>query len=359
MTETRRLTARMLKTSAAGYAALAAEDMLEADAALMARYGDAAFPMWKDHLHERVTDLAAAVTHDQLRSFVQQVGWSRVAFEARGITTSDLRLSLTTLAAVLQRELPAGSAMTVRPYFDAALAALEQELPESMSALDTGDEYGQLAARYLAAILEGKRREAIDAVIGEVEAGRLGFREAHLKVLLPAQQEVGRMWHLGQVTVADEHLVTTTTQVLIARLSAAPLARRGAPGKRVLTASVEGNLHDVALTLIANFFEFDGWSVLNLGPNVPVEDLLSAVRDYSVDLVALSIALLGQCEAAERTIRALHDVERPGLSRMVVLVGGKIISQHPELGTRIGADAVGGSAEECVALGRRLVGLKD
>ena len=51
-------------------------------------------------------------------------------------------------------------------------------------------------------------------------------------------------------------------------------ARGAAPnGKTVVLASVAGNVHDVAIAAIGDFFEIAGWRAINLGPDVPHEEI--------------------------------------------------------------------------------------
>src|SRR5436190_23780028 len=87
---------------------------------------------------------------------------------------------------------------------------------------------GDLAERYRAALVDG-RREAAAAVISEGLDAGLDAPSLLVEVLAAGQRAVGELWHAGQVTVADEHRASEVTREEIERVR---LARRpaGAPG---------------------------------------------------------------------------------------------------------------------------------
>ena len=73
---------------------------------------------------------------------------------------------------------------------------------------------GRLASEYLLAVLEGDRRRASHVILDTVDGGR-AIRDVYLQVLLPAQREVGRMWLVGEVNVAEEHFASATTKMVM------------------------------------------------------------------------------------------------------------------------------------------------
>ena len=143
------------------------------------------------------------------------------------------------------------------------------------------------------------------------------------------------MWHLGEVSVAEEHFATATTLMVMSQL--APLARPMAPvGRTLLAATAAGNAHEVGIRMVADRFEWAGWRVIFLGTNVPAEDLALAATDFGVDVVALSASLTVHLESLEHAIAATRAAA-PGV---MVIVGGAALSNDTGLSGRLGADAV-------------------
>ncbi len=352
MTQSSTFTAQVLETSAAAYGAYAASLLLDRHPEIADRHGQSAMRDWKSHLTQRALELAAALDVDEPRLFASRVHWANQAFRSREIEQSDLRSSLECLRQILREELPPSALGLVDSYFDPALATFEQAPTPSVSLLDPNDPHQHLALRFLRAALEGDSRGAIETVVTAVDKG-LSFRDAYLEVLCAAQREIGRLWHLGDLNIAEEHLVTTTTDRAMAVLSQR-VPRIEAHGKTVLTAAVSGNRHGLGVRMLADFFEAAGWRSICLGSNVPRTDLTDAVAFFDGDLLVLSAALSTQLKNVRENIEAVRAMHGQDLK---ILVGGIVFEEAPELWQQLGADAYAPAADIAVKFGARLVGL--
>jgi methanogenic corrinoid protein MtbC1 len=345
MPVTHAFAAQILSTSATGLARLAA-DRVVPQLEDPSRYGDDVPGMWREHLAGRVSDLSLALADDRPEHFSDQVGWAKIAFGSRGVPEGDLKTSLQCLRDVLAEELPDDVSAVSTSYVDAALSRWDRP-----SALHTDEDLGKLAARYVVALMEGDRTRACELVLEKVRTDQLSAREALLQVCLPAEKELGRMWHLDEITIAEEHFITATTLRLMGQLLA--LAPRAEPnGKTVIAASLSGDDHDLGLRAVTDLMEMDGWRVVFLGSNLPVEDLVWSVTAFQGDLVIMSATLPAhahQVAAATPKLKEQGDV--------AVLVGGGAFASREGLWQRVGADAVALSAEDAVPTARRLVGL--
>jgi methanogenic corrinoid protein MtbC1 len=173
-------------------------------------------------------------------------------------------------------------------------------------------------------------------------------------VLGPVQQELGRLWHMNDLTVAEEHFATATTAMVISQLYP-HLPRKQSNGKVVVAASVQGNQHDLGVRMVCDYFEMEGWRAIYLGANVPGHDLALAVEHFGCDLLCLSAYMPTQIRAVEDTIETTrgHDTGR----RCKILVGGPAFLGADVLWREIGADGFAQSAQDAVNVGARLVGL--
>ena len=187
-------------------------------------------------------------------------------------------------------------------------------------------------------------------VTGEARR-ELGAAGAYLDVLLPAQAEVGRLWHAGEITVAEEHLVSETTLQATVLLSAEPASKQ--VDKTVLTAAVEGNAHDIGIRAVADFFRMAGWRSIALGANVPAAEIARAAQTFGTDIVALSTTLTTQLEPLQETIALLRQAV-PGVK---IIVGGHVFDSSPDLWRDIGADAYTKRPDEAVQRAAGLLGV--
>lgn len=342
--------AQILETSAAAYAGYAASLLLERQPEVAARYAPAAMRMWQANLQQRVMELAAALAAEEPKLFLSRIRWEDRAFRARDMDPGDLRSALDCLREVLREELPETARDGAVGVLDTALALFDQT-PADEPGLDPADPLERRALRYLETALRGDARGAVERIAGAVRDG-LAAHEGY-EVLLAAQREIGRMWHVGEIEIVEEHVVTATTQRAISVLAQnAPRAPEN--GKTVVVGGVAGNGHDLSVRVLADFFELDGWRAVCLGGDVPTPNLAAAVVYFDADLLAVSAALAAQLKTLRRAVEAVRALPE---REVKILVGGLAFADAPELWRRLGADGSAADAADAVALGGRLVGL--
>lgn len=340
----------LLEAGRSGYAAAAAHALIDHQPTLTEIYGAKARASWRSFMMQAVAELAVAVRFNRPELFSAAVRWMRGAFPESSAQTEDLRLALQVLHTTLHAELPENAHQPVMRCMQTALPTLDAPLPQSSSSLDPADPRGRLALRYLAACLEGRFDSAAAIILDEARL-TLGEAESYLQVLMPAQREIGRMWHEGEVGIAQEHAVSSMTQRLAVTLNAAE--PRALMGKTVLTAAVAGDAHDIGINAVANSFRAAGWQSVSLGANVPATEIAAAAEMFQADLVALAATLTTCLPALEDSVAAV----RPLVPEIKILVGGSALSHAAELWRDIGADGYAISPEDAVKQGACLVGL--
>src|SRR5262249_31800717 len=159
----------------------------------------------------------------------------------------------------------------VNLYFDAASERVDSNCcgcGQSGSApLSADTPEGRLGASYLLALLEGDRLHASRLITDAAKAG-MPVSHNYLCVLWPLLKELGRMWELAEIDVAEEHFATATTGMVMAQLYPY-LERKKSNGRTVVAATVEGNQHELGVRMVADFFEMAGWRAVYLGSGVP------------------------------------------------------------------------------------------
>lgn len=199
-----------------------------------------------------------------------------------------------------------------------------------------------LAARYLDALVAGDRREAFRIVLDEGLGRGVSVKNLHLDVIQPAQREVGRLWEENLLSVAEEHLATAISQLVMAHLYP-HLPRRPANGRRVVVACVEGELHDVGARMGADFLEMAGYEVRFLGANVPTDSLVDLVVRERPDALGLSVVLRDHAPAALEVVAQAREALG---SELAVLLGGPGVDAG--LAAAAGASVFGARADELV-----------
>ena len=345
--------ATLLQRGGSAFAGFAAAEMLEAQLVAAEGLGADPLALWKAWLSDRVEELAVAVSAGKPELFAEQVRWAASLFAARSVPVGNIETALESLRTVLAKELPENAYSVANDYLSNAVTALHEAGSRETAELAADTEEGKLAATYLLALLEGDRQKAI-AIIHDAASEGWSVADLYLRVLAPAEREIGRMWLNDEINVAEEHLATATTKMVMSQLRGRGQAQPP-NGKTVVAAAVPDNQHDVGIQMVADIFEMHGWRTISLGANVPTPDLVQSTETFQADLLLISAALSRHLDAVRDTVRAIrqHDPTK----HTKILVGGAAFAGVTDLAEQYGADGYAADATEALQLGNRLVDL--
>jgi 5-methyltetrahydrofolate--homocysteine methyltransferase len=107
-------------------------------------------------------------------------------------------------------------------------------------------------------------------------------------------------------------------------------------------ATVKGDVHDIGKNIVKLLLENYGFNVIDLGKDVPAEDVVEAAVKAHAPLVGLSALMTTTVPAMEETIKLLR--ERAPWCK--IIVGGAVLTV--EYAERIGADKYAADAMETV-----------
>ena len=195
----------------------------------------------------------------------------------------------------------------------------------------------------MAALQTADRRAAVGLVQRAQSAG-LDFRTLYLQVFQPALEEIGTLWQINTISVADEHIATAITQSAMLsvyqNVADAPLRKT----RSLVGACAESERHDIGLRMVCDFLDLEGWQTWYVGSSVPSDSLVSLIDGVRPNAVALSAALPTHVLELKAIIAKLRELRRPPF----VLVGGRAFTKDPSLADAIGADATGSNAAAAV-----------
>lgn len=318
---------------------------------LQERYGEAGRAKCVQDTAFHLSYLASSVGTNSVELFADYVAWAKVVMNAYRVRTEDIVTNLVYLGRVLEERLPGESGALANEFLQVGLQRLPQMLTEGPTLIDSAAPQAGLARTYLEALLRGERRVASQLILDHVEAG-LPIRDVYLHIFQPCQRELGRLWQLNRISVAQEHYCTAATQLVMSllypRLFATPKH-----GRRLVATCVGGELHEIGMRILTDFFELDGWDTFYLGANTPAGDVVKSVAQRGADLLAVSVTMTFHLPEVEQLIQAVRRSEVG--SRVKVLVGGYPFNVVPDLWQKLGADGSAADAETAVALARTLL----
>jgi methanogenic corrinoid protein MtbC1 len=323
---------------------------LASDSELPTRHGAATEQHCTEQAFIHLTHLAHAIEAESPRQFIDYVHWARILRSARGVPVHELITGLRAMDEALAQRFPDDYAKQAAALLRAALQTISEPSEKAASFIDPSRPFGQLALDYLDALLAGDRKRASRLILDSADSGT-SVRDIYEHVFELTQYEIGRLWQLNEVSIAQEHFCTAATQLVMSQLY--PRLFSGPRnGRTILATCVPGDVHELGIRMISDFFELDGWDSHYLGANVPLEEVVQTARARKPDLVALSATLNSGVAAVRATIAGLRTLA-PEI-RIKVLVGGRPFRVEPELWKRVGADGFAATAREAVERGNEL-----
>ncbi len=119
---------------------------------------------------------------------------------------------------------------------------------------------------------------------------------------------------------------------------------------KIVLATVQGDIHDIGKNIVKILLENYGYTVLDLGKDVPPQAVAEAVRQSGAPLVGLSALMTTTLGSMEKTIALLREEKLP----CRVMVGGAVLT--PEYARKIGANWYAKDAKESVDIAKGVFG---
>jgi trimethylamine corrinoid protein len=215
----------------------------------------------------------------------------------------------------------------------------------------------ELFAKMRQSVLDGDTAAAVvlarQAVDGGADLGAV-IDEGYVAGI----REVGRLWEEGEYFLPElmqgadamKAAMDVIRPELLKKSASGGDSGGAGRGAKVVIGTVQGDIHDIGKTLVATFLEANGFDVIDLGRDVPLEKFVETAESEKAGLICLSALLTTTMPGHGEVVQQLRD---RGLKTMVsVMVGGAPVTRR--FAEEIGADGFAPNAVEAVAEARRL-----
>jgi MerR family transcriptional regulator, light-induced transcriptional regulator len=317
---------------------------------LTARDGDYGRSMCERDVGYHLSYLAEAMGTGQPALFADYISWANTLLTSLNLSTAELARNLKITGEVIGANLTAAERVLLGQYLAAGLKELAGEAGVPSFLADEGH-LGGLAHNYLQALLRNERHVASRMILDAADAG-VSVRDLYLHVFQATQREVGRLWQTNQITVAQEHYCTAATQLIMSQLYPRIFATERA-GKKLVATAVGGELHELGVRMVADFFEMAGWDTYYLGANTPATSIIQTVQSQRPHVLGISATMTFHVSATRQLIDAVRST--CDLTSTRILVGGYPFNVAPELWREVGADGSARDADGAVETAEELI----
>ena len=168
-----------------------------------------------------------------------------------------------------------------------------------------------------------RKKEGVEALIDDI-LGRMDAVAALNTVLLPAMKEVGDKFGAGELILPFVLQSAEVMKKSVAYLEGFMEKIEGASKGIVVLATVYGDVHDIGKNLVKTILSNNGYTVHDLGKQVPANTIIDKALEFNADAIGLSALLVSTSKQMPLIVNELarRDLNIP------VLVGGAAINRR-------------------------------
>ncbi len=168
-----------------------------------------------------------------------------------------------------------------------------------------------------------RKKDGVEALIDDVLT-RMDAVRALNTVLLPAMKEVGDKFGAGELILPFVLQSAEVMKKAVAYLEQFMDKIEGVSKGTVVIATVFGDVHDIGKNLVKTILSNNGYTVHDLGKQVPANTIIEKALEYGADAIGLSALLVS---TSKQMPLIVNELARRGL-RIPVLVGGAAINRR-------------------------------
>jgi trimethylamine corrinoid protein len=204
--------------------------------------------------------------------------------------------------------------------------------------------------------------EAIEAIVGgdvakATEVAKRGLEkeidplELMTNGFIPGINQVGDLFGSGRLFIPGLIKSADAMEKATAIINAAIPQEQETVSGKIVVGTVEGDMHDIGKTIVVSLLRANGFDVLDLGRDVPIDRFIEEAEKFGADIIGSS-TLLTTTMAVQKELE--EELKKAGLrQKYKTIVGGAPVTQR--WANRIGADAFAQDASDGVKKVKQLL----
>ena len=177
--------------------------------------------------------------------------------------------------------------------------------------------------------------------------------DAIMDGLVDGMKRVGDMFQKDEYFVTDILLCSDAMENALEVLRPCLEKKDISSGHKIVIGVIEGDTHDIGKNLVKTMLQTEGFEVIDLGRDVPVNEFVNTAVKENAEIIAMSTLMTTTMPNMRRVIEKLENENMR--SKFKIMIGGGPISQN--FADKIKADGYSKDAVEAVKLAKRLVNM--
>ncbi len=142
------------------------------------------------------------------------------------------------------------------------------------------------------------------------------------EVLLPAMKEVGDKFGAGELILPFVLKSAECMKSAVSELEKYLIKKQGVSKGKIVLCTVYGDVHDIGKNLVKTIFTNNGYTVYDLGKQVPIQQIIDKIKEVQADAVGLSALLVSTSKQMQFFIEKARELDL----KIPALCGGAAIN---------------------------------
>ncbi|RPJ30596.1 MAG: methionine synthase [Nitrosopumilales archaeon] len=142
------------------------------------------------------------------------------------------------------------------------------------------------------------------------------------EVLLPAMKEVGDKFGAGELILPFVLKSAECMKSAVSELEKYLIKKQGVSKGKLVLCTVYGDVHDIGKNLVKTIFSNNGYTVYDLGKQVPIQEIIDKIKEVQADAVGLSALLVSTSKQMQFFIEKAKELDL----KIPALCGGAAIN---------------------------------
>ena len=201
------------------------------------------------------------------------------------------------------------------------------------------------------AVIDGATSQVV-SLVNEAVSKEIPVGEILNDALIAGMNEVGALFKDGEMFVPEVLVSAKALQAGIDIIRPALVEAGVKAAGRIVTVTVEGDLHDIGIKLVGMMLEGAGFEVINIGVDKPAKEIIEKVKELKPNILGMSAMLTTTMANMKDVVEMLR--EEGLLEEIKVMIGGAPTS--PMYAEKIGGH-YSADASEAGVIAKQLLGM--
>jgi 5-methyltetrahydrofolate--homocysteine methyltransferase len=128
------------------------------------------------------------------------------------------------------------------------------------------------------------------------------------EVLLPAMKEVGDKFGAGELILPFVLKSAECMKSAVSELEKYLIKKQGVSKGKLVLCTVYGDVHDIGKNLVKTIFSNNGYTVYDLGKQVPIQQIVDKIKEVDADAVGLSALLVSTSKQMQHFVENAKEL---------------------------------------------------